>query len=145
MPLSTDDIKQTIRERFALLMTAVPAANIFFEQYPEEPATLGGAPWFELYIKIGGINQVGFGSTGQGDRAFRSNSSITIYANTPMGIGTSLCDQLIDAARAIFEGQVFDGAGCHIRVTSTSVPPAAPRNGYLTGTVMFTFWADGFQ
>ena len=144
MTLSIDDISQTIAGRFCAQWTGTPLSNVSLENAPFQAASLPPESyWCDLSVRVASNSQISLGPTG--GRAYRMIGSILVNCNTPIGIGKAPCSQLVDQARAIFEGQSFEGSSCHIIVFAGTVPVFVPRNGWFCGMLSLPFWADGFQ
>lgn len=127
------NIVRAVESRFAANFTAVPAANIAFDNVPFDVPTTS---WVRLVVNPGVSEQVAMGATKQ----FRHSGLITVQVFTPVDKGSQAAFDLADDVSEIWRGASF--SGIIARVPSATV--AGVRDGWFQINVDVPFYFDEY-
>ena len=134
------EVNAAIQARMTAQWTATPVANIAFVNVPFTPPA-DGSPWMRLSAverqSQKPVDWKAVETTGQ-----RVYGAIYIVAYVQAGSGDAALEQLLTAAKALFEGVTFTTTNYTVRTQSSTFLPAATEAGWFKKLIMINFWAS---
>lgn len=110
---------------------------IAYENVAEEPQDIPG--FIRIYVRK---SLRPMGGNGPGTREGRVRGQIVLVAYAEIGKGKGMTQQMLDAARAIFEEQSFSADGIAVRVEMATDEVSAPNQPWYQSMIALPFWAQ---
>jgi len=135
------DVKAAIQARMTDLWAATPITSVAFENGAFTPPT-DGSGWVRLYV-MEQKSQKPLQWTAPETAAQRLAGRVYVVGHVPKGTGDAALEQMLTAAKTLFEGQTFASISAKIEVQESTAVLAGPdgQAPWFKKLIMLPFWA----
>jgi len=134
------EVNAAIQARMTAQWTATPISNVAFVNAAFTPPP-DGSPWMRLsVVERQGQKPIDWKTPETAGQ--RSYGAIYIVAYVAAGSGDAALEQLLTAAKTLFEGVTITTTNYVVRTQSSTFLPAAPEAGWFKKLVMINLWAS---